>query len=249
MIDAQDAAPGDPAPEDAEAAGSGMRPMTERQAARRRTILSVTLSMIAEQGYAAVTMERLAAASGVSKKTLYDIHGGKDALLAAAVSGRMRDVMARIEARAEGCGLPRLLLVIRLTIRAVLETPQLSRALQPILLRDPGRFTIRAFFDRLHRQCLRDMVADGALADWADDDFLIRNMMVEQIGIQNFWAADIIRSEQLEAFSLLSACRILLPPAQGPMHDALVAEVRRCQAQLAAWDYGCGSLAADRCGD
>lgn len=214
------------------------RQMTARQIARREQILAVTLRMIADQGYQAVTMDALAKASGVSKKTLYDIYGSKDALLAAAVSGRMTMIVANIERGARARGLELLFSIIGMTIAAVLEQPRLSRALEPILLLDPGRFTIREFFDRLHRPCLAQMAEDELLADWANVDFLVSNLMIEQIAVQNFWAVDVIGTEQLEGFALLSVCRVLLPVAEGHAHAELVTKIKQLHSQLGDWEYG-----------
>ena len=211
------------------------RRLSDRQIERRETILSVTLEMLAKKGYSGVTMDDLAAASGVTKRTLYDIYGSKDALLSAVVSKRMLELLDRIEAGAKGRGLRRLLTVIRMTIGAVLEYPVLARSLEPILLRDPGNFTIGEFFNRLHRRCLVDLAEDGGIAAWADIDFLVANMMIDQIAVQNFWAADIIANAQLESFALLSACRILLPVANGQTQLDLNSQIRRLQARIGKW--------------
>ena len=217
--------------------GGRARAMTPRQTERRERILTATLEMIAERGYEAVTMDRLAIAGGVSKRALYDIYGSKEALLVAAVSGRMNAILAAIQADARGRGLVRLDYAIHRTIAAVLEFPRLSQALEPVLLRDPGQFAIREFFDSLHRRCLEEMAADAMLEEWADIDFLVVNLMAEQIAVQNFWAAGIIASEELEDFAILSMARILLPVALDDARADLMDRIRSRQDRLRNWRY------------
>jgi AcrR family transcriptional regulator len=211
------------------------RKLNDRRIERRETILAVTFRMISEKGYTDVTMDDLAEESGVTKRTLYDIYGSKDALLAVVVSRRMLEVLRRIEARAKGRGLKRLLSIVRMTIAAVLEYPILARSLEPVLLRDPGNFTIDEFFNRLHRQTLIEIMDDGDLVAWADIDFLVGSMMIEQIAVQNCWAADLIADRQLEALALLSVCRILIPVSTGNTQAKLYLEIRRLQRSVGKW--------------
>lgn len=63
---------------------SGRLPAADRDA-RRTEILEVAIAHLAEHGYGALTMSRVAAAAGASKETLYAWFGDKPGLLAAMV--------------------------------------------------------------------------------------------------------------------------------------------------------------------
>jgi AcrR family transcriptional regulator len=73
------------------------------RAERERQTLDVAEEVFAEQGYAAVSMEEIAARVGVSKPMLYDYFGSKEGLLLATIGrarGELREVTER--AAAEG---------------------------------------------------------------------------------------------------------------------------------------------------
>ena len=54
-------------------------------AERRQRILAAARAIVAKRGYEALTMRELAQASRVTVPTLYNLIGGKEAVLAAAV--------------------------------------------------------------------------------------------------------------------------------------------------------------------
>jgi AcrR family transcriptional regulator len=56
------------------------RPFPDEQAAKRERILTAALKLFAHESYQAVTMDRVAAAAGVAKGTLYLYFPSKDAL-------------------------------------------------------------------------------------------------------------------------------------------------------------------------
>src|SRR5689334_16840267 len=58
----------------------------EQKAERRERILRAARAHVAKHGYDGLTMRDLAAAARVSVPTLYNLFGGKDAILSAALS-------------------------------------------------------------------------------------------------------------------------------------------------------------------
>ena len=70
--------------------------MIQQKRERGEHILEATRTLLAERGYAGVTVRELAARCGVSVPTLYNRFGGKDALIAQAVSARFSSVLASI---------------------------------------------------------------------------------------------------------------------------------------------------------
>lgn len=210
------------------------RRLSNRRIERRVRIMSVTLDLIAAKGYDAVTVSELAAASGVSKKTLYDIYGSKEDVLAAAVAGRIADVLCRIQTNVACVGLDKLPEIIRQLIDADLEIPTLSRALAPLLIQGASKFKINTFFHEMHRKALLEMRELGQLAEWADIDFAVQCLMMDHISTLNIWAGGGISDEQLEAYSLIGAYRIVLPLSAGAAQQNILGAIRRIHNDLAS---------------
>ncbi len=68
----------------------------EHKAERRARILAAARELIAERGYDGITMRDLARASRVSVPTLYDLFGGKQALLLGELEHTFAAVVAAI---------------------------------------------------------------------------------------------------------------------------------------------------------
>lgn len=194
--------------------------------------MKATLELVAARGYDAVTVDELAAASRVTKKTLYDIYGSKQSLVAQAVALRLDTLIANFEDDLSGDGLTRLLTIVRRTCEAVLQTPELSRALAPRLVSSAEEFHLVAFFERLHRHAIERMKQERQIQPWVDVEFTARSMMFDQIAVQNMWAGQNIRDEHYTGFALLGALRIIIPLARASVRKDLVEELRRLQANI-----------------
>lgn len=215
--------------------GKRRRPLSERGRQRRARILEETRRLIDARGYASVTMDEIAASAGVTKKTVYDIYGSKDMLLATVMSERMWDLLESLRGLPMPDPFDRLMHILERTIQAVLELPNLAKAVEPLLLMDPGQFSIDEYFTALHRPCLEEMRQREWIASWSDLDFVQRSMLFDQIAIQNFWANGLISDALLPAFSAMSVYRILTPLATGLLADRLAVLNRALHAELAQW--------------
>jgi AcrR family transcriptional regulator len=127
---------------------------TERQRQREASILAAAREELADKGYDGVTMEALAVRAGVVKKTLYNLHGSKDALLIAAISEIVhgyRDLPSDSEA-----GIPALIASRRAASRQIVATPAYAEAMFRALAQaEPGHVLVRLL--------LRDAVADAVV--------------------------------------------------------------------------------------
>jgi AcrR family transcriptional regulator len=88
-----------------------------RKALLRDEILEATHQLMAERGYAAMSMEDLAARVGVSKPTLYSQFPTKEDLVAAMALQLMERVFAHSEAGGEASPLERLLRFLHASVR------------------------------------------------------------------------------------------------------------------------------------
>jgi AcrR family transcriptional regulator len=208
------------------------RKLSKNRLERRAAIMLSTLDLVAAHGYDAVTVDALAAAVGVTKKTLYDIYGSKQALVAQAVALRLDTLIESFDESLDGDGLSRLLTIVRQTCEAVLATPELSRALAPRLVSSAEEFHLVAFFERLHRDAITRMKAERQIQPWADVDFTARAMLFDQVSVQNRWAGGNIRDDQYVRFALLGALRIVTPLARASVRKDVVEAVRRLQSEL-----------------
>ncbi|MBK0422491.1 TetR/AcrR family transcriptional regulator [Leucobacter sp. CSA2] len=86
------------------AAGGEARPETPRERRRRRTredLVAATLQVIGEFGDADLTIDRVSAASGISRGTIYaHFPDGRDELLSGAYAELARDLIARTSSAA-----------------------------------------------------------------------------------------------------------------------------------------------------
>ena len=108
-------------------------------AERRQRILAAARAIVATRGYEALTMRELAQASRVTVPTLYNLIGGKEAVLAAAVEEQTARFLAAIERRGGTSPAARLLAVVDACTRELLGLPAYYRTLLHLLYTRRGR--------------------------------------------------------------------------------------------------------------
>ncbi|RRR73279.1 MAG: TetR/AcrR family transcriptional regulator [Candidatus Viridilinea halotolerans] len=94
---------------------------TRRRATLRDEILAATHQLMTERGYAAMSMDDIAARVGVSKPTLYNQFPTKDDLVATLINQVIERVFAHLEAIHATPPLERLLDVLHTTIKIQVE--------------------------------------------------------------------------------------------------------------------------------
>jgi Transcriptional regulator len=83
-------------PEGEEAARRRGRPPRIDETARRALILAAAEAVFVADGFARASMDDVAQRAGMSKRTLYALYDGKEALLAAMVDARVEKIFSRI---------------------------------------------------------------------------------------------------------------------------------------------------------
>jgi AcrR family transcriptional regulator len=99
-----------------------------RRAATRKAIVDATLSVVAERGFQAATMDAIADGAGVSKNTIYRRWSSKEELIADA----LRELTAGAEVAREGELYPLLLEHVR-DVDRILADPLVGRLLPGLL--------------------------------------------------------------------------------------------------------------------
>src|SRR6187200_1628947 len=99
----------------------------EHKAERRKRILAAARELIAERGYDGLTMRELAAASRVSVPTLYNLFGGKQAILLGELEETFAAVVAGSERVATGSTVERALATCDAGNNDLLAIPRYSR--------------------------------------------------------------------------------------------------------------------------
>lgn len=200
--------------------------------ARRRRILAAARRLVARRGYDGVTMRDLARASGVSVPTLYNLVGGKQALLAAAIESWFAELLAGAERDASG--LERVVGLVDLCRRAVLGEPAYARALVGAFGRPGGAQGLEATLVRdLARELAAGLAAmqrEGHLQAWVSPPALAGRVAGHCVAATLAWSGGHLDDAAFAASLHYGACLMLLGAARGGARRELERRARRAQA-------------------
>lgn len=99
----------------------------------RDAICEATASLMAEIGFSALTMDRVAEAAGVAKGTVYNYFNDKDTLILSVIDRAFTPLKQELDAICEGGGSPRAILVSM--SRTLLLGAEQRRAISEVLCR------------------------------------------------------------------------------------------------------------------
>lgn len=99
-----------------------------RQLERQHRILATARDMLADVGYAGLTIRALASQSDVAQGTLYNLYNSKDELIAAAIADQLDGLAARAAERASP-GVDRILALGDETAAQIQRTPEYAEAM------------------------------------------------------------------------------------------------------------------------
>ncbi len=122
-----------------------------RQIQRQSDILASARDMLNDVGYAGMTMRALAEKAGVAPATLYNLYGGKDELIVAAVDDLLNELSARAAESGQNEGIDAILAVAELAGVQTQAMPNyaeaITRALFKVASDDP---LVEVLFARGH---------------------------------------------------------------------------------------------------
>jgi len=213
-----------------------MKLMNRQNQERGERILQATRELLAERGYAAVTVRELAHRCGVSVPTLYNRFGGKDDLIAQAVRSQFSRALGSSDDRGEPVGHQRLMGLVGRVADGVVQLADYHRALLQAFsqVRETG-----AIHEDLAQELvstivvqLNEMRRRRELEDWVALDVLSAQIATACIAATMTWSAGVISDSGLKPFMENSVGLILVASTRGPSRDALLERVKKAQAAV-----------------
>lgn len=222
--------------------GTGKQPrLSTRQAARRAEILSVARRLIAERGSDATTMKLVAEESGVAEKTLYNIYGGKAALVAAATQDRTDLVFAAARQASDARGWPALKRIADEIAAVSIRQPEIARALVPLLFQPDNDSRLKIVYDRHVLPELESMARAGDLVANAPTSVLSDLIRRSFVAAVHGWAGGLIADDALAPRLISLLATTVLPYAPPERASALAGEARGAIERLAVITGHCNS--------
>jgi AcrR family transcriptional regulator len=211
--------------------------LAEHQAERRARILAAARRLIAERGFDGLTMRELARVSRVSVPTVYNLFGGKQAVLMA----ELEETFAMVARSLAGAGgrsvVERAFAMCEAGNRDLLAVPAYSRELMHIFLLSeatrPLRLKINDRYVALMAGVLRDGQAAGDLVAWADPTAVARRMFAHYVHAMLEWASGDLTDDEFLAATELGMALMLLGLARGQAARLLATRAEASQALLA----------------
>jgi AcrR family transcriptional regulator len=211
--------------------------MTQQKKERGERILEATRELLAERGYAAVTIRELARRCGVSVPTLYNRFGGKDELIAEAVRTQFSEVLGSVDGDGEPIGHRRLMALIGRMADGVVGLADYNRSLLQAFsqVRETG-----AIHESLAQELvsaiviqLNEMKRRRQLADWVEPGILSAQIATACIAATMTWSARVISDAGLKPFMEHSVGLLLVATTRGASRQDLLERVKRAQSAIA----------------
>lgn len=191
----------------------------EHKAERRARILAAARELIAARGYEGLTMRDLARASRVSVPTLYNLFGGKQALLLGELEETFANVAASLARARDGSLVERAFAACEAGNDELLAAPRYSRELTHLFLTSedtaPLRKAIAQRYVEMMAGVLRDAQATGDLVAWADPVTVSRRMFSHFTHAMIEWTQGELDDDEFRAATQLGIALMLLGLARG----------------------------------
>jgi AcrR family transcriptional regulator len=211
--------------------------MDEQMRERRDRILEAARELLAERGYAAVTVRELAERCGVSVPTLYNRFESKDALIAEAVQDHFQTLLRAASSGDEAPGQARLLAIVGRCVEEVTRLSDYHRALLGAFARAPEtgplHGTLAADLVSAVSAELETMARRRQLARWVRIDQLAAQITTACISAAMAWAAGGVVDARLRAFAEQSVGLMLLGVVRGTPRAELETRLQAAQDVLA----------------
>ncbi len=212
--------------------------VTRQREERKQRILDVARLLIADHGYEGVTMRELAEKSLVSVPTLYNLFGGKNELLFAAVESYFKRLLGGGERAGTEEGLSKLLALIETVSRETVRHASDMRALMGFF---GGPGASAGLLELVEREltsqlveALEQMQRQRQLAAWVDPQALSERLRGQLTIVTFEWSQRYLSDAGLRGASLYGAGALLLGLARGKAAGQIERLVREHQGAAVA---------------
>lgn len=199
--------------------------VSKQREERKQRILEVARRLIALHGYEGVTMRELAEQSLVSVPTLYNLFGGKNDLLFAAVEAYFMAALHRDESRAEPEGLQMVLAVSEILSAWAPRNAEYARSLMSFFWGKSESSPIRELVARELTTRLIDgleqMKTKRQLVEWVNADALGERLASLLFMTAFEWASGYMSAETLTASMRFGTASLVLGFARGKAQTEL----------------------------
>ncbi len=210
---------------------------SQRLQARQQRILEVVRQEIAARGFDGVTMNDLAAKAGVVKKTLYNLYGGKDELLLAAV-GEVIGAYRRLPDDVEP-GIAAIIESRRIAVATVAAHPAYAVAMLQSLLRVSPQHELVDVLLRgavaFTEEHLRHEVARGRVSAALDCNDFAHNIVAQGFGVIVLLAQGLVDAEDVPRTSMRGLVSLVTGEASDPLAKWLADKACETNDRAGAW--------------
>ena len=202
--------------------------LEEHKAERRRRIQKAAAELVAKRGYEGLTMRELAQVARVAVPTLYNLFGGKDAILVAELEAQAMQIAARLPDGGDSF-FQRGMGAFETGMQLVETAPDLYRAVMHMFLTSPESAPMRRRLEEgyiaIMASNLAAAKAAGQLADWANPDTVARHMFAQYMAAFLAWGVGELDTPSFRLAALSGVCHILAGPARGPFAEEVEAKL------------------------
>lgn len=203
--------------------------------ARRARILTAARKLIARRGVEGLTLRDLAAAAEVSVPTVYNLVGGKQAVLTALLDEMLGRIAARLGDAADGGVVERALALCEAGWSETLAEPSYFRGLVHAFLVSDETAPVRRATDERNVALMAGVLArgrdEGELERWVDPVALSSMLYQCYVATMLRWACDELSDEALPSTITYGLALILRGVARGPALAKLSRLIRQNQQQ------------------
>ena len=204
--------------------------LDQKIAERRQQILEAARRLIEREGYEGLTMRSLAAESGVTVPTVYNLIGNKEQVLFEAVEDQTRAFVSNLN-RLEGD----LIVVFEATIRQLIRRPRYYRALLLVLANSERADSARRHVGRAVAEQISNFLAEisrrGELAEWIDSDVLAQRLHAHLDMASLEWARGSLTATSFRAAALFDVATSMLGISSGESRGSFEQIIRDHQAE------------------
>ncbi len=187
--------------------------LTPRQLQRRERILETVRQQLTNAGYEGLSMRDVAAASGVSPTTLYNLYDNKDGLVLAALEDLLTQLATSVPEELKG--LEWAVARARAYAQNIVRNPRYAEAMARMLFNaratDPIAKLLLHDAIGVRRRTLLDMQALGEMKEDIDVDFYAQQWGVSSWSAILLWTHGLISLREFEEAYVRAELHALLP--------------------------------------